>query len=84
MAVTPGPDSNLTAAMVKRASDLADYMRQRGLRVAVASDLTPNGTPCTVILAIGDWSKAVRDAGEKITAEIVKLDAEANTKAEQN
>ena len=70
--MTAEPDAALTSSMLQRAGDLAHYMLTRDKTIAVASGDTPNGVACTVIMVIGEWSEAARDAGAKMVAEIVK------------
>lgn len=60
------PETPLTAAMLARAGDLAAYMLQRGVDAAVASGTTPNGQPCTVIMAIGWTAETARTIGEAL------------------
>lgn len=66
------PDPALTACMLQRAGDLAHVMLQRGQEIAVASGHTPNGHPCTVILAIGWSAEMAREVGARLVAEVVK------------
>lgn len=75
--MTPEPDPALTSCMLARAGDLAHLMLQRGQSVAVASGRTPNGQPCTVILAIGWTAETAREVGAQLVAGVVKAGEDA-------
>lgn len=70
--MTAQPDPRLTTSMLARAGDLASYMLDRGQQVAVSSGVTPNGHPCTVIIAIGDYADVARDIGARLCADVAR------------
>lgn len=70
--MTAEPDPALTQCMMLRAGDLAHRMLMRGQMVAVASGVTPNGYPCTVIYAIGDYADVAREIGARLCADVAK------------
>ena len=82
--VTPGPDEALTAAMLARMGDLANYMQQRGLSIATAGGLAPNGIPMTVVVAIGGQAEVMLDVGQRVTLHIVEHQAKAAEQARSN
>jgi hypothetical protein len=73
--VTADPQDGLQQSMLQRASDLAAYMLQRGIRVEVASGTSANGHPCVVLIAIGREAERVHQIGlaliERVGREIV-------------
>lgn len=77
--MTAEPDYNLTSAMLLRAGDLAVYMLDRGRSVAVAGGKTPNGHPCTVIIAIGTDADAAWKIGERMCLAVAERGEQAKT-----
>lgn len=79
--VDPNP---LLDAMLARNGDLANYMLNRDVDVAVAAGKTPNGFPCTVIIAIGDsalWADIIGEAMVRMLnakADVDRLDIRRN------
>lgn len=82
--MTAEPDPALAACMLQRAGDLAHRMLMRRQQVAVTMGTTPNGHPCTVIYAIGDYADVARDIGARLCADVAKRQAEERGRAQQN
>lgn len=69
--MTQQPDIEaLTGSMLSRAGDLVHYMVRHGLTVSVASGLTPNGTPCTIIYATDPAVDVARQIGEALVRKV--------------
>jgi hypothetical protein len=82
--VPPGPDDDLTRAMIARAGDLVHYMHQNGRSIAVGSGVSPSGIPCTVIYAVGDYAESLRDVAQKVVEWVAKTKAETAAAAKNN
>lgn len=78
------PPSGLEYSMLARAGVLAHYMLLRGISVQVASGATTNGTPCTVILAIGDDADIAAQVGRRLVDEVGKQHIRRDDQARQN
>jgi hypothetical protein len=76
--------SGLQASMLARAGDLAHYMLLHDQRVEVASGKTPNGTPCTVIMAIGEHADVAAEIGRRMVAEVEKQRRARGEQAREN
>ena len=83
--LTEEPDiPALTSCMLSRAGDLAHYMMRCGLSASVASGLTPNGTPCTVIIAIGPAADVARDIGTALVRKVEEQRKKDDDQASSN
>lgn len=76
--MTAKPDPNLGMAMLARAGDLAQAMLAKGQTVHVASGVTPNGNPCTVIYGIGWMAEPLKDWGAAFVRKVADMRAEAS------
>lgn len=67
----------LTASMWARCSDLANYMRVRGIGMSFKSGTTPNGTPVTIFMAVNEHAEVAADVAQAL------IDRAAERMAEQ-
>lgn len=76
--MTAKPDPNLGMAMLARAGDLAQAMLAKGQTVHVASGVTPNGNPCTVVYGIGWMADPLKELGAKFVQRVADMRTEAS------
>lgn len=79
----PQPSDDLATSMLARAGDLAGYMRREGIDVKVAEGKTPNGLPCTVIMAIGWTAEQAAEIGRAMVERVAAKRREDAGRAER-
>lgn len=73
------PADDIGNAMIGRAGDIAHVMLRKGIDVKVAIGETPNGVPCTVIMAIGWTAETAAEVGRAMVERVAakrRADAE--------
>lgn len=78
------PSTNLQAAMLSRASDLAHYLSAQGLTVEVVTGHTLSGLPCTMILAVDAEADRIFQLGERLVEEAAARREAERDQAEKN
>ncbi len=78
------PEPKLTQAMLARSHDLANYMRLHGQTCAVGSEVGPNGTRVTVILAIDDAADIAKQVGAELVRRVGENSVRVRRDAQQN
>lgn len=77
-------EDDLRRCLLSRAGDIAHRALVDGVDVVVSSGQTPNGEPCTVVMAIGWTAEAARKVGEELVRQVEAEREAARLRSEKN
>lgn len=75
--MTDDAHQNLTAAMLSRSSDLAQFMANRGIRAHMAVGAGKAGESCVVVIATGFATGPAEEMGRMLIDYVATLVAES-------